>query len=96
MIIFLAWIGFAAYRSSLMTPPTKPEEFIDDSDILTKASKIVREKFHTGKFGGISIIYVFYFWGVDGLDKTDVNRWDAENMGNIIWDDSFDLSPEAN
>ena len=36
------------------------------------------------------------FWGVDGVDKQEVNQWDPEDLGTIIWDNSFDLSPSGN
>jgi len=35
-------------------------------------------------------------WGIDGIDKEDVSMWDPENLGEIMWDDNFDLSPENN
>lgn len=40
------------------------------------------------------------FWGVKGIDKGDISKWDArwdsETIGEVIWDESFDLSPEVN
>jgi len=36
------------------------------------------------------------FWGTESIDKSEVNQWDAEDLGVLNWDNQFDLSPKAN
>lgn len=35
-------------------------------------------------------------WGVSGIDKEDVSMWDSEYLGEIEWDNNFNLAPENN
>ena len=32
------------------------------------------------------------FWGVEGIDKSEVNKWDPSYIGEVIMDPDFDLS----
>lgn len=41
-------------------------------------------------------LYVNINWGVKDLDRDGVGTWDPEDVGKLIWDDSFTMSPEAN
>ncbi len=43
-----------------------------------------------------SLIKITLFWGVNSIDKSKVSRWDEVYVGEMVWDDSFDLaSPSA-
>ena len=44
----------------------------------------------------MGIINVDFFWGVEKDDKSGVTRWDSMNLGEIVWDSTFDAAPEAN
>ena len=35
-------------------------------------------------------------WGVDGIDQSDVGLWDPEDLGTLIWNDNFTVSPKEN
>ncbi len=35
-------------------------------------------------------------WGLQDIDKEGVGKWNPEEIGTIVWDDNFDLAPEAN
>lgn len=35
---------------------------------------------------------VSLFWGVDGLDRSKVSRWDDSNYGDLVWDPGFSAS----
>lgn len=41
-------------------------------------------------------IKVNQYWGVKDIDKSDVGAWDPTDLGEIEWDNDFDLSPEDN
>jgi len=38
-------------------------------------------------------IKVYHYWGVEDLDKSDVGMWESENLGDIKWDNDFNLAP---
>jgi len=35
-------------------------------------------------------------WGIEGINKTLVDRFNASDIGTVIWDPEFDLSPPEN
>ena len=35
-------------------------------------------------------------WGVKGLDRDGVGSWDPEDIGKLIWDPTFTVTPKAN
>ena len=35
-------------------------------------------------------------WGVKGLDRSSVGLWDPAELGELIWNDEFDISPAEN
>jgi len=35
-------------------------------------------------------------WGVEGLDRENVGLWDPEDLGEIVWDNSFTVAPKEN
>lgn len=35
-------------------------------------------------------------WGVEDLDRSNVDTWDPESLGELIWDEKFDITPAAN
>ena len=38
---------------------------------------------------------VYFFWGAKDIITDKVNRWDPEDIGEIVWDDEFDPTSEA-
>lgn len=47
-------------------------------------------------YGVEANVRVYLYFGVKGLDKSNVSRWSTQEWGEIIWDDDFDLSSEEN
>lgn len=37
---------------------------------------------------------VNYYWGAKEIDSEGVNRWDPDDVGQIIWNEEFDPSTE--
>lgn len=35
-------------------------------------------------------------WGIESLDRSDVSVWDPDSLGELVWDENFTVSPEAN
>ena len=35
-------------------------------------------------------------WGVKDLDRSNVGLWDPSELGELIWDDEFDIAPAEN
>ena len=50
------------------------------------------------QFGGNvgDLLSVELTWGIEPrVDRCGLTRWEAENRGRVLWDDTFDLSPVA-
>lgn len=56
----------------------------------------MRRGFHASGEVKTSAIIVYWYWGAKKLDRSNIKAWDAKDRGKAIWDDDFDLSPEAN
>ena len=35
-------------------------------------------------------------WGIKDLDRSEVGLWDPNELGELVWDDEFDISPVDN
>ena len=35
-------------------------------------------------------------WGVKDLDRDGVSTWDPEDVGKLVWDDTFTMTPVLN
>lgn len=46
--------------------------------------------------GSNNELRVTIHWGINGVDKTGVGAWIPTDLGTLIFDDKFDVSPPAN
>lgn len=40
-----------------------------------------------------SAIRVSIFWGIKDINKDNVDPWDPADLGDVVFDDKFDMSP---
>lgn len=67
--------------------------FPSDHLLQVSFNKIVND-FNEGDQG--QSIVVDIMWGVNGINKTGVDFYNASQIGQAIWDDGFDMSqPQA-
>lgn len=93
IFVFLIWTGVASYYASQLSPLTKEEEFLPSDHELMQVWQTVEKNFPVG---AIVELNIDIFWGVKDVNRDDVVKWEPSYVGEVIWDDSFDLSPEAN
>lgn len=94
IIFVLILLSFAAWRVSKFGPAPESFQQLEDAHHLTKLIDSLRNDFHTGEDD--DVIKVSIIWGVDGLSRKGVGRWDSANRGKIIWDTDFDMSSTQN
>jgi protein dispatched 1 len=94
LAIVAAWFGIAIWRSTNFKPATEALKMLDDDHELSILQDSLRYDYHTGEYD--NTIQVNFIWGIEDVDKSGVNRWDASNLGTIEWDNNFDMSSEAN
>lgn len=76
-----------------MGPQTKEEDFIDPDHPIMKPIKIITKEFGEKEEQGATIRV---FWGVKGVNTENDDMWDPEWINAPIFDDSLDVSPQAN
>lgn len=84
------------WQASKLEPVEEEEEFFPDSIEAIYAYNLVKEDFHLSSVDRTVTLNVFYFFGAKGLDRDGISKWDAETLGDLIWDEDFDLSPPEN
>ena len=80
-----------------MGPLTEQEEWIPEDNEVMMLSKEIDDNF-SRSVGDVKkgLLLVNINWGVKDLDRDGVGTWDPEDVGKLIWDDSFTMTPEAN
>lgn len=56
----------------------------------------IQNDLHASAAGGGNYITVSLYWGTSDLNKEDVEKWDSEYPGEVVWDEKFNLAPEEN
>lgn len=76
-----------------MLPPLSTQEhYLPLDHPLTVGWDLSKNAFHNGKDGAKLSVEVM--WGVKDKDDSNAAMWDPDDLGEIIWDDEFDMSPE--
>ena len=79
-----------------MGPLTEQEEWIPEDNEVMMLSKEIDVNFSRSVGDVKKGLFVNINWGVKDLDRSDVGTWDPEDVGKLIWDDNFTMTPEAN
>ena len=88
------WIGIAIWWASKLETSNEALEILNDSSYITVTQNMIMYDYHnTDESRSIQVIFV---WGTNYLDNSNVDKWDSTSYGTIIYDELFDLAPEAN
>ena len=58
-----------------------------------KVIKKIKEFTKSKDDGQLAVSFV---WGLQGINKDNVNKYDPTDLGKLIWDDKFDITEENN
>jgi len=92
--VILVWSLVSAGFTSQLGPLTEQEEFLPADHPAMLAINLSRDTFYSG--ASDVAIYIQIYWGIDSIDKSSIPSWDATAIGEIVWDDSMDISPVEN
>ena len=95
IVLFFIIGVVAAIIASNIGPLTEQEEFLPNSHELVVLADDIGNEFPSAADIKDSIV-VSLNWGIKDLDRDDVDTWDPSDMGRLIWDDTFDLTPARN
>ena len=92
----LALLGIAGVVcATFIGPLTKEAEMLPDDTRLMIQLNLASKTFNAAS-GDKDSLSVNLVWGVAGLDRSEVGLWDPDNVGKLIWDDSFTIVPPEN
>ena len=94
LIFIIIWVAIAIWRIYLFEPAKEVIKMLPDNHYLTKLELSLRNDYHTGEYD--YTIQISFLWGVKGINKKGVSKWDSFDRGSIIWDDKFDMSSPIN
>jgi hypothetical protein len=90
----LVWIIVSIWRCATFTEEFEELRFLPKSHWLYKLEQSLLNDYHNT--AGTTAVTVSLIYGTESIDSSGVSMWDARNAGTLIFDDEFDLAPEAN
>ena len=95
IIIFVViWVGLCIWRILEFDPDPEALQMLSDNHYLTKLRDGIRYDYHTGEDD--NTIQVSFIWGIKGISRKGVSKWDASDRGKNVLDEDFDMSSTAN
>ena len=94
IVLFLIGVG-AIVVASFIGPLTENEEMLPADHPILVAQNIITDEFRS-LANQEDAFLVDIVWGVEDLDRSNVDTWDPESLGELIWDEKFDITPAAN
>ena len=93
--VLLVFGILSAAVATQMGPLTSLESMLRPDHPLMDSKKIMLGEFVVGE-GSPSSLEVALTWGVKGMDRSSVGRWESANPGVLEWDDGFTVAPRRN
>ena len=91
IVIFLIWLIISMSIAVDIGPLTESEQYLSSDHYLMVVQNKIKENF-SGQ--GARLIKVFVFWGVKSIDNKGMDKWDPTQLGEIVWDDTFNIYSE--
>jgi hypothetical protein len=96
IILVLLPIGIAGFFKGMQIKPiTEQEEYLPDEHPILAIMKVLENDF-TVTENSVDNLMVNIHWGIDDLDRSSVRSWEVTDLGELIFDDYFDVSPPEN
>lgn len=96
IIVVLTIIGITAIViATQIGPLTEPDEMLPEDHPIMVTGKLLSDTFSkTSEQAGAFMVSIV--WGVKDLDRSNVGLWDPTELGELVWDDDFDIVPADN
>ena len=92
----LSVLGLCAIGvSTQIGPLTEPNELLPEDHPLYVVNRLILEEFVVTKQVPHAFM-VSIVWGVKDLDRSNVGLWDPSELGELVWDEEFDIAPALN
>ena len=96
IIVILTIIGLTAIGiATQIGPLTEPDEMLPEDHPIMVTGQLLQNTFskNSDQAGAFMVSIV---WGVKDLDRSNVGLWDPTEIGELVWDEDFDIVPADN
>jgi len=69
---------------------TEDIQFLPDNYWAQEAKRTISYQYYSGKSD--LAIHVNFYWGVGDYDTSNDGSWDPNDLGDLSWDSSFDIT----
>ena len=73
---------------------SKTEIYLPDTVPIEQARRTVEDDFNLGEDD--KLIKMRLMWGLESISNHDESDWDSSKYGTLVWDEDFNLAPQAN
>ena len=94
VIVVIVYISVCIYFATIISPLTGEEEYVPNSHPVMVGLNKSLESFIQGESD--RKLKLTFFWGVEGVDQSENIAFDPLSLGEIIWDEEFNLDVEEN
>lgn len=99
LFLFLAIVTVGIYFCTKLEPPIQEENYFPPEHMFSEYRSLMDLNSNDSPYGASSQDYVAgvnIVWGLKGMDLSGTDRWNPEDIGTVVYEDSFDMSsPEA-
>ena len=89
IVVVLIWFGITCYFAPKMGPQTEQPKFISDDNPIWRPIAVSNNEFAAqAEWFKDAIV----FWGAGEIDREGESSWDAEFIGKISFDETFDMA----
>ena len=92
--VTLVWIGIALWRITQLKSDTEKFSRFRKDHWLYKIRKSLTNDYHDS--GQTNSIEVKLIWGINGVNRNGVSRWNSRDKGKLEYDTSFNLAKPQN
>lgn len=89
VIFSLVWFGLSCFYAPQMGPQTEQPAFISEENPIWKPIQVMSDEFPADAEGYSDVTI---FWGTNDIDREGETPWDPDFIGELLWDEKFDMS----
>ena len=96
IVALLGVLGLTAAVIGMQIGPLTEQEKLLPPDHPSMIVQELLEANFTSTTAAKEALVVRFNWGVAGLNRDNVGAWDPDDLGELIWDDTFNIYPPEN
>lgn len=94
IIVFLLWVGASVWRVTVLEPDVEEMEPWKTNHYMYSLKRSLLNDYHNSEDTANVMVSIIY--GLDHLETGHISKWDSKTLGDLVYDDTFTVSAEAN